>query len=83
MNALHSVQRIFSWLSARHENPISRYRLIVSLCASGYLFYYVATSPARPFAVAATTALSLFALDDWYRFLVLRRGTSARSVSNR
>ena len=83
MNALGHPKQAFRWLSDKHENPISRYRLIVSLCASGYLVYYVATSSARSFAVAAITVLAIFVLDDWHRFLTLRRRTSARSVSSR
>lgn len=63
------VQRFFHWVSSKREMPISRYRVMVSLAACGYLLYVAANNPVGPLAVTAVVLLTMFVADDCFRLL--------------
>jgi hypothetical protein len=66
------------------QNWLTRHRLLLTSAASGYLFYYVATTDgARLRSLLATWAIGLLiilAFEDWRRYFYVQGRRSGRSL---
>ena len=58
-------------------------RLMCTTLASGYLFYYVATTQGGFVAGLAATFLIIWTAEEWRRYLYLRGRRSGRSLNGK